>query len=925
MKYYFRIITLLVLTSFAFNSYGQSEYRLIKSYTDISFSEFVRDVEQSSDLKFYFDNSQLEQVKLLDIPQGTPISEAIDKALRGTVLRYFNRGKDYFIYQGSPIVAELPEYEDHTYKPLPQVTSSVSQDEKQYIQTINLSRDNIITVGREEKYVPGRKCKIYGSIKSRENGEALIGATVYIKELELGTISDVDGNFRLELKPGQYTIAINHMAMKEQDYGLKVLSDGVLAIELENALIELEEITVFDKRRGNVKGMLMGFERITTKSMKEIPVVMGEKDLLKIAQMLPGVQNVGEGSSGFNVRGGSADQNMFYINNISIYNTSHLFGFFTAFSPDIISDFSLYKNNVPAKFGGRIASIFEINTREGNKNHFYAQGGISPITGHFSMEGPIIKEKVTFVASVRSTYSDWILNRINDQDIKNSDARFNDATLALNADINQNNQVKLFLYQSSDKFSLGSRNDYSYSNTGASLALKHKFTKSTSVDLSFSTSNYSFQTIDKNNITEAYIQDYGIRHSEARADFLMLALDNHRVEFGLNSVLYTLNRGDILPYGEESKRIAIDLGTEMGSENSVYLSDEFTLFPRLNMLLGIRYSYYGYLGPANVLTYEEGQPKNKYTVDGEISFAPWEVVKPYTGFEPRAALNFSLTNNSSIKASYNRLQQYIFLLSNTIALAPTDQWKLTDYHIGPPISDQLSFGYYQDIPDQGLNISVEAYKKWISNVVEYRDGVDFISGEPIETQVLQGTQDAYGIELMIKKNTKRLTGWMSYTYSRSTISVNGGIPELMINKGLPYPSNYDRPHSFNLVSNYRISRRLSFSSNVVYTSGRPVTLPIAVYFSEGQEYLLYSDRNEYRIPDYFRIDLSVNLEGNLKFKKLAHSFWMLNVYNATGRNNAYSVFYEARDGQISGYKLSIFAQPIVTLSWNFKFGNYNSD
>ena len=268
---------------------------------------------------------------------------------------------------------------------------------------------------------------------------------------------------------------------------------------------------------------------------------------------------------------------------------------------------------------------------------------------------------------------------------------------------------------------------------------------------------------------------------------------------------------------------------------------------------------------------------------------------------------------------------YLFLLSNTVAIAPNDQWKLTDYHIAPPVSDQVSVGFYQDFKDQGINISIEGYKKWINDIVEYKDGADFISSEPLETQILQGTQDSYGIEFMLKKNTNRLTGWVSYTYSRSSILINGAFDEERINKGLPYPSNFDRPHSFNLVSNYRISRRVSFSSNIVYTTGRPVTLPIAAYRSEDGQYLLYSDRNEYRLPDYFRIDLSVNLEGNLKFKKVAHSYWMLNVYNATGRHNAYSVFYEVDNGQVLGYQLSIFAQPIVTLSWNFKFGNYNAE
>jgi len=920
-----RLAILILLAGIPGILISQQSLQVNRSVNEMALEDFIDTLQRDTGLEFYYKSAWLDSVVVRNVRQGDLPEHMLSQALQGTGLNFFTEGRKVFIFRGDPVVASLPDYEDHRKKACSEAKPVNEEDGDRYMTTISISRENMITVGGQHANNNGRNKLVQGRILNGSTGEPLIGATIYVKELSQGMISDVDGHFFLELAPGQYTIAIDHMAMKAQEYGLKILSEGSFTIELENELIELEEITVIDKRRGNVDGMLMGYERITTRSMKEIPVVMGEKDILKVAQMLPGVQNVGEGSSGFNVRGGSPDQNMFYINNISVYNTSHLFGFFTAFSPDIISDFSLYKNNVPAKYGGRIASIFEINTREGNKNNFFAQGGISPITGHVSAEGPVIKEKVTFVASYRSTYSDWILNRINDQDLKNSNATFSDATLGLNAEINPDNRLRFFYYQSSDKFSLSTRNDYSYANRGTSLLWDHSFNNNLTLYFSAATGNYGFGNIDKNNVSEAYKQDYSIRHSEARADFTWLAPGNHRIEFGANSVLYQLNRGNIIPYGPESKRIPISLGEEQGLENSLYFSDEFTLLPRLNLLLGLRYSHYKYLGPADVIRYDEGLPKNQFTVIGSDSYTHLETVQSYSGFEPRAALNFSLGNNTSVKASYNRLQQYLFLLSNTIALAPTDQWKLTDSHITPPLSDQVSAGFYHDFRDLGINISVEAYKKWISNVVEYKDGVDFISGAPVETQVLQGVQDSRGIEVMVRKNTNRLTGWVSYTWSRSMVTVNGPFDEMHINDGSPFPSNYDRPHSINLVSNYRISRRLSFSSNIVYTSGRPVTLPIAVYFSENQQYLYYSSRNKYRIPDYFRVDLSVNLEGNLKFKKLAHSFWMLNIYNLTGRENAYSVFYEASAGQIKGYKLSIFAQPIVTLSWNFKFGNYNSE
>ncbi len=300
-------------------------------------------------------------------------------------------------------------------------------------------------------------------------------------------------------------------------------------------------------------------------------------------------------------------------------------------------------------------------------------------------------------------------------------------------------------------------------------------------------------------------------------------------------------------------------------------------------------------------------------------------MKSYSGLEPRIALNYSLGEYNSVKFSYNRTRQYIFMLSNTIAISPTDQWKLADYHIKPPVSDQVSLGYYHDFPNLGLITSTEVYQKWTKNVVEYKDGVDFISPDPIEMSILQGTQKSYGLELMLKKNTGKLTGWISYCYSRSMVQIDNAISTEQINYGKAFPSSYDRPHSINFVSNLRANRRLSLSTNVIYSTGRPITYPVASYESESQKILYFSERNQYRMPDYFRVDFSINLEGNLLSKKWIHSYWMINVYNLTGRKNAYSIYYESKDSMMQGYKLSVFGQPIVTLSWNFKFGNYVSE
>jgi hypothetical protein len=381
----------------------------------------------------------------------------------------------------------------------------------------------------------------------------------------------------------------------------------------------------------------------------------------------------------------------------------------------------------------------------------------------------------------------------------------------------------------------------------------------------------------------------------------------------------------VMPYGDYSLRVPVDLGREDGVETSLYLADELTLSPNLTLYGGIRYSLYMALGPADVLDFAEGLPREISNITDTLSFRPGQVIRHYSGPEPRFALKYMLGQNNSVKFSYNRVRQFLFMLSNTIAISPTDQWKLCDYHLAPPVVDQVTAGYYHDFPGQGISTSLEIYHKWISNVVEYRDGANFITNPNIELETLQGRQRAYGAELMLRRNAGRLNGWIAYSYSRSRMLVRGELPGASINNGVAYPSNYDRPHNLNIVSNYRMNRRLSLSANLVYITGRPVTYPVSIYYMEGIQYIQYSKRNEYRIPDYFRVDLSINLEGNLKRIKPMHSFWMFNIYNLTGRRNAYSVYFRNESGVINGYKLSIFGQPVVTLSWIFKLGNYASE
>ena len=898
-------------------------------FQNVPFNQFVREVEMQSGAHFYYQQDWVSGINITASGDHLSLSDILKKNLPHKDLYYcIDTHKNVFITRGLELISELPDYQlyDAIISPDEQAeTVELTHPDRRYIEGRTTGIAETIIIGKENGNSIHNKVVINGKIWDQESGEPLIGATIYIEELKTGTVTDINGYFNMVLPPGKYSAVINCMGMKEIRYFLQINSYGQLNIAMEKRFIPIHEVIVKADQFHNVRGMQMGYERLNIKSIKEIPVLMGEKDLLKVVQMLPGIQSVGEGSSGINVRGSPADQNMFYINKVPVYNPSHLFGFFSSFSSDIVKDFSLYKSNVPAKYGGRLASIFDISTRQGNKNKFSARGGISPITGHVAIEGPLRKEHSSFVLSSRSTYSDWLLSRLEDPDLRNSDALFYDFTANVNFEPNENNLFKGFGYYSFDRFLLATTNQYQYLNLGGSFGWRHRFTSTISADFTAIMGSYSFQTDDKTFLPLAYRHDYKIDHYEFKSDLTWLQGQKQTVSFGSNLIFYDLNRGDILPSGPESIRIPVELGNEKGLEGAIYISDEFKILPGLTLYGGLRYSFYNFLGPAIIHEYYADAPKEKQYIMDTLIYPRGDIIKTYSGPEFRGAVNFSTGMNSSIKISYNRIRQYLFMLSNTIAISPTDQWKLCDFHIEPPYSDQITTGFYKDLPLAGINTSLELYYKNIHNVVDFKDGASFVTSRYIETETLQGEQKAYGIEIMLKKNVGKFNGWFSYSYSRSKVKIDGESPWEKVNLGNTYPANYDKPHALNLVANYRTNRRLSFSTNLVYTTGRPVTYPLSVYYINEQPIVNYSLRNKYRIPDYFRIDFSINFEGNLKAKKIAHSYWMINFYNLTGRRNAYSVFFKSEDGKINGYKMSIFGTPIITISWNFRLGNYASE
>ena len=899
-----------------------------RSFDKLPWDEFVSRMEATTKARFFYEADSIPDFRIQITSDNSSLEQVLEQNLKPlNIHATIDQNGNVFVTKQQALQTEYPTgFFETMDDDIPALLSPESKADtnKQFLTTHKEYVTRTLVVGSKKKGVGKKKATVSGYVKRQEDGLPIIGATLFVEELKTGTSTNVSGFFSLTLKKGKYTLIVSSVASEEEKYELLLLSDGRVDLLLEKKIIALDEVVITSEQEDNIRSTQMGYEKLSAKNVKEIPTVMGERDIIKVALLLPGVQSVGEGAAGYNVRGSPADQNVFYINNVPVYNVSHLMGFFTAFTPEAIDEFTLYKSNIPAKYGGRLSSIFDIKAREGNKKKFSMRGGISPITGSLLVEGPFAKDKSSYMIGVRSTYSDWVLKMIDNYEIKNSEAFFADAMANFSIAINPNNKLKLLTYFSYDDINLVSQNKFNYQNEGASLGWEHLINNKHNLELTLVYAKYAFEERNNELKLSAYKQNYSLNHNEARLNFTLRPNNNHQISVGFNSILYLLDRGQHLPLNEESLTKAVDLGSEKAIESGFYVDEEWTISPLFSISGGFRYNYYVYLGPQSVYQYKEGEPLEPDNIIDTVHYGNNEVIQTYSGPDFRLAAKYIFTPNLSIKASFNQLRQYIFMSSNTIALSPTDKWKLADSHIEPMKGQQYALGLFSNFAKGKLEFSVEAYFKRVHNLVEYKDGADLLVNEVIETDVLQGDLDAYGIEFMLRKPFGRFNGWINYTYSSSTVLVSGPTASEMINFGKSYPANYDKPHALNVVMNYKFSRRLSVSSNVVYATGRPVTYPTAIYFQDGVQIIHYSARNEFRLPDYFRIDFSVNLEGNLKKKKLFHGSWNFSIYNLTGRNNAYSVYFKTEEGVVKGYKLSIFGSPIFSLSYNFKLGNYEN-
>ncbi len=926
-----KILLIIFLFCILFDSHAQpsdvAPDKLISChFSNASFREFSDFIFNETGVMIYYQDSWFDSLSVTIEAENLPVRSVVEKALSGTKLKVSVWNGGLVILPAERLPARLPDYSAGAEQEsiIDSLEEALTQSEARYLTGRKADVTQTIRIGSNGK--PGVKgtVTIRGRIIEEQTGLPVMGATMFIEELKSGTASDPDGFLTMVIKPGSYTAVFAYVGLERKKYQLEVVSDGDFTIGMQRTVIQMKEVVVVGDRQMNIRSTDPGLEKISAKAIKEIPTMMGERDILKISEMLPGIVTVGEGSAGLNVRGGNYDQNAFFINKIPIYNTSHLFGFFPAFNADIIKDFSIYKGHIPARYGGRLSSVFNIIARQGNRKRFSLRGGVSPVAANLLVEGPVKKDVSSFIVSGRYLYSDWILKQIDDPVIRNSNAGFSDFSGSWNYDFKKS-QLFVFGYFSHDEFRLSDLNRYKYDNAGASVSFSHNFSTSVRGEFVLTGAQYSFNTIDQQEEASAYEQDYKIGDYRFTADFTHDITAKNYLEYGTGITFYDLDRGTVKPYGINSLRIPVELGQEQGIESALYISDVYDILPWMNINAGFRLTLFNPMGPQTVYTYQDGMPKTGNFIEDSLIFASGEAIKWY--FEPdfRVALNMRTDADGSIKLAFNQMHQNMFLLNNTIAISPNSQWILADYHLGPAKTSQFSAGVFRTFPLSGWETSLEAYYKKTDNYPEFKDGADFLNSPHVESSVLPGKQEAYGIEFLLRRNGRKLEGWLAYTWSRSIVQVNGEQPWDQINEGQAFPANYDIPHVVNTVVNYHFNRRVTASSVMTYQTGRPVTYPVSVYYINGAPFLDYSERNEYRIPDYFRVDLSLTIEGNLRKNKLLHHSLIFSLYNVTGRDNPYSVYYKVENGKIKSYQYSVIGVPVFTVTWLFKLGNYASD
>lgn len=777
--------------------------------------------------------------------------------------------------------------------------------------------------------VLAQKYTISGYVKDAKNGEELIGASIFIVERNTGVYTNEYGFYSITLPAGSYTLLYRYVSFQEQKKIIELNKNQQLNIELSGEGSVVEDVVIEEKRSDiDIKDPGMSVLSVDVAKIKTVPVLFGETDILKTIQLLPGIQTAGEGSTGFNVRGGGTDQNLILLDEATVYNASHLMGFFSVFNADAIKDIDVYKGGIPAKYGGRLSSLLDIRMREGNLKKYSGTGGIGTIASRFTFEGPIVKDKGSFIVSARRTYGDLFLKLSPKESIRKNQLYFYDFNVKANYRINDNNRIFLSGYFGRDVFKFGNAFKFDWGNATATARWNHLFTEKlfSNITLIYSNFDYGFGVnfSESQNFTAiSRIQDYSIK-----GDLSYFITPKHKLYFGAISTYHRFNPGAIKPSGDISIVNSTQMDVKDALETAIYGDFDFKINDRFAVRAGLRGTIFHNFGPGTEYTYN---PNNPADID-TLKFKRGELINSFVGLEPRVSAAYNFNENQSIKASYGRTLQFVHQISNSATTLPVDVWMPSGYHIKPQIGDQYAIGYFINF-NKMFDGSIETYYKFMQNQIDYRDGANLFYNDTLERELRVGTGQSYGVELFFRKNTGKLNGWISYTLAKTTRTIPG------INNGETYPVKNDRRHNLSIVASYNLNKRHAFGATFVLMSGTPATFPVGSYIYDNRLVPVYGYRNQYRMPAYHRLDISYTLYSKEKPNRKWSHYWNFSIYNVYNRANAYSITLREKDTadrpifydpptntnpppppvlKSEAVKVTLF-KIIPAITWNFQF------
>jgi hypothetical protein len=774
-----------------------------------------------------------------------------------------------------------------------------------------------------------KKYTLSGHLKNAGNGEDMVGATVYVVELNSGTAANVYGFYSLTLEEGTYTIRFQSIGFQSLEQKVVLNKNTTLDLELaENAEALKELVVEGEKKDVNVSGMQMSVQKMDMKTIQKMPAFMGEADVVKSIQQLPGISTVGEGASGFNVRGGGVGQNLVLLDEAPVYNSSHLLGFFSVFNPDAVKDVTLIKGGIPANYGGRIASILDVRMKEGNSKELTAQGGVGSVFSRLAIEGPIVKDKSSFIIAGRRSYADILARPFVDILQDGGALNFYDLTVKTNYVVNNNNRLFLSAYLGRDNFKFDERQGFNWGNQTATLRWNHLFNERLFSNFTLLYSNYDYELAFGEDDLDKFEWNSQIKTFDLKPEFTYFLNPKNKIIFGGEALFYEFEPANAVGVSN-GERSVISLDNKRALEASIYLGNEQELTTRLSAQYGLRYSNYVLLGaPTTYYLYDNSTEAGKRKEVTETKVADdFESIQTYDNFEPRVSIKYQLNERNSIKTSYNRTVQYVHLVSNTTASNPLDVWTPSTNNIKPQRGQQIALGWFKNFGKvQQFEGAAEIYYRKTTDQIDYIDGADLLINEFIEGDLLSGKGRAYGFELYLKKNAGKLNGWISYTLARTELQVDG------INNGDWYPTRYDQLHGISITSIYELNNRWAFSANFTYKSGTPTTFPNGRYQIQGYTvpYIDGNSRNNFRIPSYHRLDLSATLYGKKERKgkiRKNEDFWVFSIYNVYNRRNPFSIYFAQQDERVVNGALtetlakqvSIIGSLIPAVSYNFKF------